>query len=124
MAAAIGAGRVGMRELSDEFVNTPAVQALLPKVRTRLTDETHPEDPLFALSEEVKIRLTDGTVLASDRVRYARGHARNPITLDDLHAKFRDCVGDALAPAAASQLFEQLSGLEALPSVTALYSAV
>jgi 2-methylcitrate dehydratase PrpD len=123
IAAAIVAGRVGLREVSDEFVNTPAVQALLPKVRTRLTDETDPDDPLFALADEVKIKLADGSVLAGEPVRYARGHARNPIGLDDLHAKFRECVGAALAPAAASRLFEQLSRLEALPSVAALYAA-
>ena len=90
-------------------------------MRTRLTDETDPDEPLFAAFDEVKIRLTDGSVLESDRVRYARGHSRNPIGLDDLHAKFRDCVGNALAAAAASRLFESLSRLETLPSVAALY---
>jgi 2-methylcitrate dehydratase PrpD len=122
MAAVIVAGRVGMSELTDEFVNRAAVQALLPKVRVRLTDESDPEDPLFASFDEVRIKLADGSVLASERVRYARGHARNPIGLDDLHAKFRDCVGSALSPEAAARLFERLSRLEAQPSVAALYA--
>ncbi len=122
MASALVAGRVGMRELTTEFVNEAAVQALIPKVRVTPVDETDPEDPLFAPSDRVRVRLDDGSTLEGEPVRYALGHARNPIGLDELHAKFRDCVGDALRPEAAARLFERLSRLEAQPAVAALYA--
>jgi 2-methylcitrate dehydratase PrpD len=122
MASALVAGRVGMSELTAEFVNQPTVQALIPKVRVAPVDEVDPEDPLFAPFDRVRVKLDDGSTLEGDPVRYALGHARNPIGLDELHAKFRGCVGNALAPEAASRLFERLSRLEAQSTVAALYA--
>jgi 2-methylcitrate dehydratase PrpD len=122
MASALVAGRVGMSELTEEFVNRPAVQALISKVRIAPVDEADPEDPLFAPSDRVRVKLDDGSTLEGEAVRYALGHARNPIGLDELHAKFRDCVGRALPPEASARLFERLSRLEAQPAVAALYA--
>jgi 2-methylcitrate dehydratase PrpD len=122
MASALVAGRVGMGELSNEFVNQAAVQALIPKVRVTPVDEADPEDPLFAVSDRVRVKLNDGSMLEGEAVRYALGHARNPIGLDELHAKFRDCVGNALPPDASARLFERLSRLEAQPAVAELYA--
>lgn len=122
MAAALVAGRVGMSELTEEFLARPAVQALIPKVRVALVDETDADEPLFAPFDQVRIKLEDGSTFASDRVHHARGHARNPIDLDELHAKFCDCIGGALAPDARERLFERLRRLEAQPAVTALYA--
>jgi 2-methylcitrate dehydratase PrpD len=98
------------------------VQALIPKVRVTPVDEADPEDPLFAPFDRVRVKLNDGSTVEGDPVRYALGHARNPIGLDELHAKFRDCVGNALSVDAAAQLFERLSRLEAQPAVAALYA--
>jgi 2-methylcitrate dehydratase PrpD len=122
MASALVAGRVGMGELTNEFVNQAAVQALFPKVRVTPVDEADPEDPLFAPADRVRVKLNDGATLEGESVRYALGHARNPIGLDDLHAKFRDCVGDALAPDASARLFERLSRLETQASAAELYA--
>lgn len=122
MASALVAGRVGMGELTHEFVNQAAVQALIPKVRVTPVDEADPEDPLFAPSDVVRVKLNDGSTVEGEAVRYARGHARNPIGLDELHAKFRDCVGNALPPDVSARLFERLSRLEAQVSAAALYA--
>jgi 2-methylcitrate dehydratase PrpD len=122
MASALVAGRVGMGELTNEFVNQSAVQALFPKVRVTPVDEADPEDPLFAPSDRVRVRLNDGATLEGESIRYALGHARNPIGLDELHAKFRDCVGNALPPDASARLFERLSRLEAQASAAGLYA--
>jgi len=121
-AASVVAGRVGLAELTDAFVRSAPVQALLPKVRITTVDETDRDEPLFAPQDSVAVRLADGTLLAGDPVRHALGHARNPIGMDELRLKFEDCIGDALAPARRAALFERLAGLESLPSVAALYS--
>jgi hypothetical protein len=55
-------------------------------------------------------------------VRYARGHAKNPIGLEELRDKFDDCVGAALDRTQSAALFERLAGLEKLSSATGLYS--
>jgi 2-methylcitrate dehydratase PrpD len=122
MASALVAGRVGMGELTNEFVNQAAVQSLFPKVRVTPVDEADPEDPLFAPADRVRVKLNDGATLEGESIRYALGHARNPIGLDELHAKFRDCVGDALAPDVSARLFERLSRLEAQASAAGLYA--
>jgi 2-methylcitrate dehydratase PrpD len=121
-AAAIVAGRVGLAELCDEFVRSPAVQALLPKVTISTSDERDPEDPLFSPADSVRVTLADGSVLASEPVRRARGHARNPSALDELRAKFDDCAAFALSAQGRGALFERLLRLETLPETAALYA--
>ena len=121
VAAAIVAGRVGMAELKDQFVASAAVQSIFPKVRVTSVAEFDPEDPLFSPFDEVRIRLRDGTVLESGPLRRARGHAQNPVGVDELRAKFEDCVAGALAHDARDRLFERLFSLEKLPEVAALY---
>jgi len=120
-ASAVVAGRVGLAELTDEFVRSAPVQALFPRVKITTTDDADPDEPLFARHDAVRVTLADGTVLAGGPVRHALGHARNPIGLDELRDKFEDCVGVALAPRRREALFAQLLELEALPEAAALY---
>ena len=117
-AASMVAGKVSLNELTDEFVRRKEVQSLFPKVRITTVDASDSHEPLFAPQDEVTVRLADGRSLSSGPVRYAKGHARNPIGLDELREKFDDCVGGAPYRDA---LFERLAGLEKLPSITALY---
>jgi len=121
MAAALAARRVGMAELTDQFVRSDAVQKLMPKVHVTPVDETDPEESLFAPHDSVSIALADGRVLTSEPVRYALGHAHNPVSIDQLRAKFDDCVGNALSAASRGALIDRLQRLEALPTVDALY---
>ena len=121
-ASAAVAGRVGLAELSDGFVRSAPVQQMLPKVKVRPVDDPDPDEPLFSRSDSVRVTLTDGTVLSGVPVSHARGHARNPLGMDDLRLKFEDCVGNALPKARRDALFESLAGLEKLPSVATLYT--
>ena len=120
-ASAVVAGQVGLAQLRDEFVCSGAVQALFPRVKVTAVDDPDPDEPLFARSDAVRVTLADGTVLASGPVRHALGHARNPVGLDELRAKFDDCVGVALAPRRREALFAQLLELETLAEPAALY---
>ena len=120
-ASAVVAGQVGLAQLRDEFVCSGAVQALFPSVKVTAVDDPDPDEPLFARSDAVRVTLADGTVLASGPVRHALGHARNPVGLDELRAKFDDCVGVALAPRRREALFAQLLELETLAEPAALY---
>ncbi len=123
MACAILAGRVGMAELNDAFVAGADVQSLMRKVRVESVEASDPDDPLFSPADSVRIRLRGGAALQSEAVRRARGHAHNPIGVEDLRAKFNDCVGGALAAEARERLFGRLLHLETLPGTGALYDA-
>jgi 2-methylcitrate dehydratase PrpD len=121
-SSAVLAGRVGLAELSDGFVRSAPVQQMLAKVKVRPVDDPDPEEPLFSRSDQVRVTLADGTVLTGDPVRHALGHAHNPLGMDDLRAKFVDCVGSALPTPRRDALFERLAGLETLSSVVTLYT--
>jgi aconitate decarboxylase len=107
MAAALISRKVGLAQLSDDYVRRPDVQALMRKVAIATTDETDPDDPLFAPYDFVTLTLKDGKSVKSREVPYAKGHARNPIGLEELRAKFDDCTGGRQAA-----LFERLMHLE------------
>jgi hypothetical protein len=55
-------------------------------------------------------------------VQRAKGHAHNPLGMDELRLKFNDCVGQALPAARRDGLFERLSALQDLGKVSALYT--
>jgi 2-methylcitrate dehydratase PrpD len=107
MAAALIRRRVGLSELTDEFVRSEPVQALMRKVRVATTDESDPDEPLFAPYDFVSFSLANATKLKTREVRHAKGHARNPIGMEELRAKFDDCTGGRQAA-----LFERLLHLE------------
>jgi aconitate decarboxylase len=122
-ASSVVAGRVGLAELTDDFVRSEAVQAMFPKVRISTIDQSDPLEPLFAPQDSVEVRLKDGTVLASGPIRHAFGHARNPISVEQLRDKFNDCVGGRLVVRERDGLFDRLHRLEGLPAAGALYAA-
>ena len=112
LSAAIIAQRVGLRELTDEFVTRPDVQALMQKVAVRTTTDYDPDSPGAAKADWSEIRLRDGRVLATERVRRARGHADLPLSEADLFAKFEDCLQAGHSAIAAPLLFERLQSME------------
>ena len=112
MACALLRWRVGLADLTDEFVRSEVVQTLMQRVQVRTTDQDDPQEPLFAPYDSVSIRLKNGTVVDSKPVRYARGHARNPIGLDELRSKFREC-----SRGEQDKLFERLLRLEEADAV-------
>ncbi len=51
-----------------------------------------PIEPVFSEHDRVKITLSNGRVLDSGDIRFARGNALLPLSKADLDAKFRDCT--------------------------------
>lgn len=116
VAAALTARWVGLRELTDEFVQRPDIQSLMRRTAVIPSDDLDPGLPGYARADHVILVMRDGTRFESPRIRRPRGHAENPLGPGELRAKFEDCLAAAgLAPRAAP-LFERLSRLEALPS--------
>ena len=65
LAAAILAGRVGLRELTDAFVRRPDVQELLQRVQVDLSDDVDPDMPIRSRFTRVTVELTNGTTIES-----------------------------------------------------------
>ncbi len=116
MASGVIAHRVSLAELTDPFVQRKDVQDMMRRVERDLTDETDPENPSSSPYEQIRIETTSGQVFESPKVTRARGHAERPLTEQQLHDKFVDCltIGGSAVPA------ETLFGrLQAMQSVTA-----
>jgi 2-methylcitrate dehydratase PrpD len=119
IASALVARRVGLAELTDEFVNRPAVRDAMAKVAIRTTDTLCPIEPPFAYSDRVELELDDGRKLDSGEVRFARGHAKLPLKDEELEAKFRDCCRGA-NHIDAGRLFGALLALDSQPRLDRL----
>ena len=120
-AAAVIAGNVGLKEVSDEFVARPDVQNLLKRVTVAATGETDPAWPAMARFDQVSIQLMDGATLTSEPVYRALGDAQRPLAAADLRAKFHDCFAAGECSADAAHVLQQLQHLETLPSCRSLY---
>jgi len=107
MAAALVARKVGLSELTDEFVLRPDVQAIFPLVSFATTTATT-EDLPFAPADSVEITTKSGETFDSGAVKYAKGSHRCPLSRDELWDKFADCLGADFPDARKSRAFANL----------------
>src|SRR4051794_37644117 len=114
MASGIVAKRVGLRELTDEFVQRPDIQALMRKVEIVTTTEYDPEMPGAAPHDTVKVELTNGSTIAGEPVKRATGHASRPLTEAQIYDKFADCLDAGASDIPADVLFKRLSAIQSL----------
>ena len=123
MAAAVTARRVGLGELTDTLVRRADIQTLMRRVVVETNQNYDPETPGASVYDQVRVHLVDGTVLESDRVRHARGHAALPLSEGELFEKFRGCLDVGGARLEARRLFERLLTLQDLASARNLVAA-
>jgi 2-methylcitrate dehydratase PrpD len=107
MAAALVARNVGLRELTDDFVCRPEVQAIFPRVSLEGTNATK-EGSNFAPADAVEITTTDGETFKSGPVEFAKGSHERPLSREELWSKFTDCLGAQFPDAKKSRAFENL----------------
>ena len=112
MAAPIIAGRVTEAEFTSAFVQRADVRALMSRVSRVFLP---PPETGAAPRDKITLRLRDGRVF-EQMLRAPMGHADRPPTTQALWTKFADCVADALAPADARRMFDQLQNLDRLTS--------
>jgi aconitate decarboxylase len=91
-ASALVTGKVGLSELSDEFVGTPEISELMKKVEISVVDTVCPIEPIFSMNDCLQIELKDGTTFESGDIRFARGNAMLPLKEAEMQTKFFDCT--------------------------------
>jgi 2-methylcitrate dehydratase PrpD len=92
LAAAVLTGEVGFGQLSDDFARRPDMAALYPLTAMEVDDEPCPDQPGMSKFDRIVIETTDNRTLDSGPIRYPRGHARLPLSDNELDAKFLDCA--------------------------------
>lgn len=115
IAVALLRGKVLLEDFTNDKVNEPAVQGLIPKVSYFHPKEWEKEP----LTQEVVVKLNNGTEYAH-KVTLPKGEPGNPMTDDELFAKFRDCAHSYLAQTEIDQIQEIVINLESLESISRL----
>jgi 2-methylcitrate dehydratase PrpD len=120
MASALVAGRAGLAELTDGFVQRQDIQALLPKVSVAPVEEEHPARPGSAPWDQVTVATRDGRRIESARVSDERGSPKLPLSTDELWSKFSGCLAAGNPQLPARPLFDALMSLELQSGVRTL----
>jgi len=118
-------GKVVLEHFEGDAHREPAVRDLLKRVRaTPYTGKAFADDDPF--DAEVTITLTDGRTFTEKVDRPLGRTSDNAIAYEDMKAKFENCAGRVLAPAAVAAACRALESLEKLGStreLTALLEA-
>ena len=120
IASALFDGGVGLGSFTDEAVGRGEVREL-----TRLLTVTEAGRPAqFPIegTAEVTVVTRNGRHY-SRRVEMPRGDPANPLSCDELTAKFRECAALVLSEAQVERLVGLVKGLEELPDIRELTTA-
>ncbi len=112
-AMAASDGLFGLPQVTDEQVQRADIQALMERVHSHMVEPGCPIEPGFALHDAVRVELADGTQLNSGPIRFARGHAKQPLPAEDVAAKWQGCLAHRSHP--ERELLEHLSLLGSNP---------
>jgi len=114
MAVLLLYGKAGLTEFTDEVVNRPAIQDMIKRVHFGV-DPVAEAAGYNKMTTIIRIRLKDGQ-LFSGRADFA-----NPMSFDDVVAKFRDCAAFAKWPRnKANMIVDTVRNLTDVPNVRAL----
>lgn len=112
MTSCVVAGRAGLSELTDDFVQNPVVQNLMQRVTVIADTKEDPKLPGYSPFDLVTVTLKDGCKIESRQVTAVRGGPDLPLSREQLWAKFEDCAQVGGASDIAKPLFDTLMSLE------------
>ncbi len=104
MACALIDGDVTRGSFSEDKIRDPRILALLDKIRIVETPECNAGYP-DGIPNKVIIRTADGRTLTR-KVNYPRGHAGNPMTDDEVVAKFKRQADGIVSTSTADRIIE------------------
>jgi len=114
-AAMLARGSVGVSDYTDEAISDQAVLDISKKVEYEVKEyATYPQ----AFPGGVRIKTTAGEELAAE-LEYQKGGPDNPMSREEVVAKYRGNAELALGDEAVATLQTSLLGIETQPSVGA-----
>lgn len=114
-AVALMYGTIEPRHFEAEYYTNPRLLDLVQKVTVSVSEEANQRAPEAMLSR-LTVRTTAGTRHTAE-VAYHRGHYKNPMSDQEIEAKFRALARDLLTPAQTTALLEQLWHLEQVQDI-------
>jgi 2-methylcitrate dehydratase PrpD len=119
MSAVILTRRAGMREFTDEFVQSPAAQQMMQRV-TAVHDLEIEKRGFDKIRSVVEVDLVDGRKLVQPSDDRYRGGPDNPFSRVDLKAKFDDCAQLVLAQDRLGPAFNAIEAVDSIPDIRQL----
>jgi len=121
IAVALLRGKVSLEDFTDEKVADAKAQALLSKVEYLYPAE-YKKSP-SSLAQEIVVKLNSGAE-HSYKAEVPKGDPENPMTSQELSAKFRDCACLSLPQKLIEELLELITSLERLDNITGLMNTL
>jgi 2-methylcitrate dehydratase PrpD len=119
MAALLLYGKAGLNEFTDEVVNRPAAQSMIGRIHFGVNPLAEAAG-YNKMTTIIDIRLRDGRTI-SGSADFGKGSPSNPMSYDDVAAKFSDCAAFAKWPRdKAKAIIEAVRKLESAANVRAL----
>ena len=111
--------KAGVREFTDEFVQSVPVQEMMARVET-IFDPDIEAMGFEKIRSTVEVSLEDGTQLVQEAAEQYRGGPDNPFTREELHEKFTECAGLVLPERAIQGTLNAVESIENLSDVNEL----
>ncbi|MBL8878634.1 MAG: MmgE/PrpD family protein [Phycisphaerales bacterium] len=118
MACALLDGDVTRASFSDEKIRDARVLGLLDRIKIVETADCNAGYP-DGIPNNIIIKTTDGKTV-SKKISYPRGHAGNPMTDDEVVAKFNKLADGVVSGATAQRIVEQCMSFEKTADVASL----
>jgi 2-methylcitrate dehydratase PrpD len=115
--------KAGVREFTDEFVQSAPVQEMMRKVE-RVLDPQIEARGFEKIRSTVEVDLEDGRRLVEPADERYRGGPERPFTREELREKFEECASVVLDAAGIATTLQMLESLEKLSDITALAQAL
>ena len=123
LAAALVDDAVGLAQFEDAMVMRPEIRALIPKITMKRYPGNEGKPSWVEETNEVRIKLKNGTVLSRDQRRSYEGPVLG-VTPEGMDMKFRDCAARALPMPKVNEALAILHSLEKQPNINGLMAAV
>jgi 2-methylcitrate dehydratase PrpD len=104
---------VGLQDFTDERVNQPDVRQVMLKIKRRIDPD------MTMLASTLNVKLKDGRKF-SQHVEVVRGRPQNPLSEEEMVAKYKDCAQFVLSSGDIDRSLELLKNLEEVEDITEL----
>jgi 2-methylcitrate dehydratase len=122
VAAALQDGAVTPATFAPSRIQDPALRPLIKKLRIVEEPEFTQRYPSESCSR-LEVTTADGRRLTA-QTSHPKGHRRNPLTDDEVEAKFRGLAGTALGATGCDRVLAEVWGLEAAPTLDGLFESL
>jgi 2-methylcitrate dehydratase PrpD len=115
LALALVDRNVSMKSFTDEKARSKGVKDMMARIQRKILPKAE-KGPIEFGPATVRVFLKEGTVLEAS-VAKARGNPENPMSLQEIQAKYRECCSEVLSEQSTEQSLTLLENLENLKSI-------